>query len=445
MLRFLQDGNGQEPTPEEAAKKPFKRYEVNILVDNSRTKGAPVVFDTNPSYNNVFGQIEKMAQFGTLVTDFTMIQAGSLLRANGGFLILEIDAILQNPYVWEALKRTLKNKKAQIEDVNDSLGMTSTTSMKPEPIPLQLNVVLLGRSEYFHFLQESDDAFNKTFKVRADFDYEVKRGLETGKFFCQFISRVCRENKLPHFTPAATQIIVYSSRLAGDKNKLSLQFGTLVGIIMEAAYWARKNHHRKVDRDDVRKAINEKRFRGSLWEEKVWENIERETLMIDVQGERVGQINGLAVYSMGESAFGRPSRITAATYMGKPGIIAIEREAKMSGPSYDKGNMIVNGYLGNLFAQDFPLSVTISLTFEQSYNGIDGDSASSTELYAILSALSGFPIKQGIAVTGSVNQWGEIQAIGGVNEKVEGFFRLCEQRGLNGSRVSSFPRRTGTT
>ncbi len=437
---FLQDGEDEEQQTEEIPKKPFIRYEVNVLVDNSRSKGAPVIFDTNPSYNNVFGRIEKIVQYGALVTDFTMIQAGSLLRANGGFLILEIDAILQNPHVWESLKRALKNKQIQIEDVNDSFGMSSTTSMKPEPIPLGLNVVLLGRSEYFHFLQESDDAFNKTFKVRADFDYEVRRNLETEKLFCQFIARVCRENKLPHFTPeAATQIIMYSSRLAGDQNKLSLQFGTLVGIIMEAAYWAKKNRHRRVDKLDVRKAIDEKRFRGSLWEEKVWEQIERETLLIDVQGERIGQINGLAVYSMGEYSFGRPSRITATTFMGKPGIVSIEREAKLSGPTYNKGNLIVNGFLGNMFAQEFPLSVTINMTFEQQYNGIDGDSASSTELYAILSALSGYPIKQGIAVTGSVNQWGEVQAIGGVNEKVEGFFRLCEQRGLNGDQGVIIP------
>ena len=423
-----------------SASKAFIRYEVNLLVDNSRLKGAPVIFDSNPSYYNIFGRIEKQAQYGTLLTDFTMVQAGSLLRANGGFLILEIDAILQNPQVWEALKRNLKNKRVQIEDINDQFGYNSTTSLKPEPIPLLLNVILLGRSEYFQFLQESDDAFNKTFKVRADFDYEVKRSPQAEQLFCQFIARVCRENKLPHFnSEAASQLIVYSSRLAGDQEKLSLQFGEMVGTIMEAAYWARRNHHRIVAGGDVIKAIHEKRFRVSLWEEKVWERIESETLLIDVDGARTGQINGLAVYSLGEYAFGRPSRITATTFLGKPGIMSIEREAKLSGPSYNKGNMIISGFLGNIFAQQFPLSVTVNLTFEQQYSGIDGDSASSTELYAILSALSDYPIKQGIAVTGSVNQWGEVQAIGGVNEKIEGFFKLCQQRGLTGEQGVIIP------
>ncbi len=432
--------NGQEPPAETPPEKKFLRYQVNLLVDNSRVKGAPVFFDSNPSYYNVFGRIEKRPQFGTLLTDFTMIQAGSLLRANGGFLILEIDAILQNPNVWEALKRALKNRKVQIEDIADQFGYNTTTSLKPEPIPLSLNVVLLGRSEYFQFLQESDDTFNKTFKVRADFDYEVKRNDQSEKLFSQFIARVCRENRLPHFTaPAASRLIVYSSRLAGDKNKLSLQFGDMVGIIMEAAYWARRNKHRRVEEDDVLTAIREKRFRVSLVEEKIWDRIERETLLIGVKGKRTGQINGLAVYSMGEYSFGRPSRITATTYLGKPGIVSIEREAKLSGPTYNKGNLIISGFLGNTFAQRYPLSVSISLTFEQQYSGIDGDSASSTELYAILSALSGFPIHQGRAVTGSVNQWGEIQAIGGVNEKVEGFFKLCEQRGLPGDQGVVIP------
>mgnify|MGYP002640176231 CR=1 FL=1 len=422
-------------SPQQIQKALMQRYIVNLLVDNSRQKGAPVVIDTNPSYYNLFGRIGKKAVMGAWYSDFTMITEGALLQANGGFLILDIQAVLQNAHVWEHLKRALKNKSLQIEDVNEQFGFSSTTSLKPEPIPLDINVVLLGRSDYFHYLQEVDDAFNKTFKVRADFDYEVTRTAQNEHLLCQFIARVCREGKLPHFSSqAATQIIVYSSRLAGDKGKLSLQFGTLVGLITESAYWAKKQKHRQVQREDVRKAISEKRFRGSLYEEKVWENIESETLMIDVTGSRVGQINGLAVYSMGDNSFGKPSRITATSYLGEPGIISVEREAKLSGKTYDKGNLIINGFLGNTFAQNFPLSVTITLTFEQNYGGIDGDSASSTEIYAILSALSGFPIKQGIAVTGSVNQWGEIQAIGGVNEKIEGFFHLCEIRGLTGDQ-----------
>ena len=444
VQEFVGMETGQEEeegaSPVQIQKALMQRYKVNLLVDNCRQKGAPVIVDTNPSYYNLFGRIEKKAVMGTWYSDFTMITAGALLKANGGFLILDIQNVLQNVHVWDSLKRALKNKSLQIEDVNEQFGFSSTTSLKPEIIPLSLNVVLLGRSDYFHYLQEVDDAFNKSFKVRADFDYEVTRSAENELLLCQFIARVCRESKLPHFTAqAATQIIVFSSRLAGDKGKLSLQFGTLVGLITESAYWAKRQKHRQVQKEDVRQAIVEKRFRGSLYEEKVWENIESETLLIDVSGERVGQINGLAVYAMGDNSFGKPSRITATTYMGKPGIIAVEREAKLSGKTYDKGNLIINGYLGQTFAQNFPLSVSITLTFEQSYGGIDGDSASSTEIYAILSALSGFAIKQGIAVTGSVNQWGEIQAIGGVNEKIEGFFHLCELRGLTGEQGVIIP------
>jgi len=418
----------------------MQRFKINLLVDNCRQKGAPVIVDNNPSFYNLFGRIGKQAVMGGWVSDFTMITSGAMLKANGGFLILDIQNVLQSGNVWEYLKRTLKNKKLQIEDVNEQLGFNATTSLRPEPIPLDMNVILLGRSDHFHYLQEVDDAFNKTFKVRADFDYEVTRNAKNEQLLCRFIAKVCRENKTRHFSSqAATQIIVFSSRLAGDKGKLSLQFGTLVGLITESVFWAKKEKHRLVQIEDVRKAIAEKRFRGSLYEEKVWENIESESLMIDVKGEHIGQINGLAVYSMGDNSFGKPSRITATCYMGKSGIISVEREAKLSGKTYDKGNLIINGFLGQTFAQNFPLSVTITLTFEQSYGGIDGDSASSTEIYVILSALSRIPIKQGIAVTGSVNQWGEIQAIGGVNEKIEGFFHLCELRGLTGEQGVIIP------
>lgn len=427
-------------TPQQTQQALLQRYKVNLLVDNCRQKGAPVIVDTNPSYYNLFGRIGKEAVMGGWYSDYTMITSGAMLRANGGFLILDIHNVLQSGNVWENLKRTLKNKSLQIEDLNEQYGFNATTSLQPEAIPLDLNVILLGRSDHFHYLQEVDDAFNKTFKVRADFDFEVNRNPVNEHLLCQFIAKVCRENRTPHFTPqAATQVIVYSSRLAGDKSKLSLQFGTLVGLITESVYWARKQKHRQVQEQDVRKALLEKRFRGSLYEEKVWENIENETQMIDVQGERIGQINGLAVYAMGDNSFGKPSRITATTYMGEPGIISVEREAKLSGKTYDKGNLIINGFLGQTFAQNFPLSVTITLTFEQSYGGIDGDSASSTEVYVILSALSRIPIKQGIAVTGSVNQWGEIQAIGGVNEKIEGFFHLCKLRGLTGDQGVMIP------
>ncbi|MCF7824865.1 MAG: AAA family ATPase [Candidatus Marinimicrobia bacterium] len=427
-------------SPQQLQQNLLGRYQVNLLVDNCRQKRAPVIVDNNPSYYNLFGRIDKKAVMGGWYSDFTMITAGTLLKANGGFLILDMQLVMQNMNVWEPLKRTLKTKSLQIEDVNEQFGYSSTTSLKPEPIPLDINVIILGRSDHFHYLQEVDETFNTTFKVRADFDYEATRSTENERLLCQFIARVCRQSKLPHFTPeACSEVIVHSSRLAGDKEKLSLQFGSLVGIINESAYWAKKQKHRQVLSGDVQRAISEKRFRGSLFEEKVWENVESETVMIDVAGERVGQINGLAVYSTGDNSFGKPSRITATTYMGEPGIISVEREAKLSGKTFDKGNLIINGYLGQTFAQNFPLSVTVTLTFEQSYGGIDGDSASSTEIYVILSALSRIPIKQGIAVTGSVNQWGEIQAIGGVNEKVEGFFHMCKMRGLTGDQGVIIP------
>ena len=439
---FLETKKGSNSQEESGAPPmdPFNRYKVNILVDNSHQQGAPVVYDPNPTYYNLFGRIEKQARFGMLITDFTHIQAGSLLKANGGYLVLEIDNLLRQPLVWEALKQALRNGWVQIEDLDQQLGFSSISALKCGPIPLDVKVVLLGRSEYFHFLQETDDVFNKTFKVRADFDYEVTRKPENEYLFARFVARVCRENKLPSFkADAVAEIINHAARLAEDQEKLSLRFGLFVNLIHEAAYWARQNKHRLVRREDVKRALEERRFRLSLFEEKVWEQIQKETLLIDVTGEKVGQINGLAVYSLGEYHFGKPTRVTATTYMGRKGIISVERQAGLSGPTYDKGNYIIRGFLGQTFAQQHPLTVDITLTFEQSYGGIDGDSASSTELYAILSALSGFPIKQSLAVTGSVNQWGHIQAIGGVNEKIEGFFRVCKCRGLTGEQGVIIP------
>ncbi|MCF7796565.1 MAG: AAA family ATPase [Lentisphaeria bacterium] len=422
------------------AENPFIRYRVNILVDNSAQKGGPVIVDTNPTYYNVFGRIEKRAILGGLITDFTMIQAGSLLRANGGILILDIEAVLQNPYVWDALKRSLRNQKVQIEDVNEQFGFSSITSMKPEPIPLTVRVILMGRSDYFQYLQGVDDNFRKTFKVRADFDYEVQRSPSVEQEYAAFIARVCKERKLPPFSAdGVAAILAHGSRLADDQTKLSLQFGELVSVLMEAAHYGQRGDHKTISADDVHKAIAERRFRMGLVEEKIQERYDRGTILVDTTGEKVGQINGLAVYSVGESGFGKPVRITATTFMGKSGVINVERMAKLSGKTYDKGIYIISGYLGHIFAQEYPLSLSISITFEQSYSGVDGDSASSTELYAILSSLSGYPIKQGIAVTGSVNQYGEIQPIGGVNEKIEGFFKVCSQKGLTGEQGVIIP------
>ena len=425
------------PSPAQSA---FHRYQVNVLVDRKGQKGAPVIFETNPTYNNLFGYIEKRAVMGTLMTDFSMVQAGSLLRANGGYLLLDIEAVLKNSLVWEALKRALQNKYLHIEDMAAGMGF-GTTSLRPEPIPLEVKVVLIGSYHLFQLLQNHDSKFNKTFKVRADFDFEVKRSEDTMQQYARFIARVCKEEKLLPLSPKGVAAIVeYGEKQVADKDKLSLRFGSIQTVLKEADYWARKKNARVVSDKYVQKALKEHRFRYNLYEEKVQENYVDETILIDLDGAIVGQVNALAVYQVGDLAFGRPSRITAETYLGKEGIINIERESKLSGKTHDKGVLILSGYLGRTFAQKYPLNLSASITFEQSYGGIDGDSASSTELYAILSSLSGVPIHQGIAVTGSVNQKGQVQAIGGVNHKIEGFFDVCKAKGLTGRQGVMIPK-----
>ncbi len=376
---------------------------------------------------------------GAIVTDFSMVQAGSLLRANGGYLILEIESLIMHPAVWEALKRSLQMKQMCIEDFTVGMGL-ATASLKPEPIPLDVKVILVGNYQIFELLQNSDPRFNKIFKVRADFDYETARSDQSIQLYARFVARVCQEEGLLPFTPQGVAAIVeFGEKVIANKNKLSLRFGPIVGIVKEADYWARKADAQKITDTHVVKAFTEYRFRYNLYEEKVHESYTDETIMIDVQGATVGQVNALAVYQMGDISFGRPSRITAETYMGKHGIVSIEREAQLSGKTHDKGVLILSGYLGRTFARKYPLSLSISITFEQSYHGIDGDSASSTELYAILSSLAADPISQGIAVTGSVNQKGEVQAIGGVNQKIEGFFDVCKSKGLTGQQGVIIP------
>jgi lon-related putative ATP-dependent protease len=422
-----------------AAKPSFQRYEVNVLVEQKALKGAPVIFETNPTYHNVFGLIEKRAHMGTLTTDFTMVQAGSLLRANGGYLIMEIESVLMNPYVWEALKRALQNKLLHIEDIASGLGF-GASSLRPEPLPLDVKVILLGSYHPFRLLQNYDSKFNKIFKVRADFDHEVEKNEDTVQQYAQFIARACKEEELLPLTPKGVAAIVeFGEKYIANQNKLSIRFGPIMGILKEADYWARKKNARRVTDKHVIKAFNDHRFRYNLYEEKIHENYLDDTIMIDVDSDVVGQVNALSVYQLGDISFGRPTRITAETYMGKQGVINIEREAKLSGKTHDKGVLILSGYLGRTFAQNYPLSLSISITFEQSYGGIDGDSASSTELYAIISSLADIPVNQGIAVTGSVNQKGKIQAIGGVNQKIEGFFDVCKSKGLSGKQGVMIP------
>ncbi|MGB5987768.1 MAG: ATP-binding protein, partial [Desulfobacterales bacterium] len=421
------------------AEDPFQKYRVNILVDRRGTQGAPVVFETNPNFYNLFGRIEKRAHMGTVSTHFSMVQAGSLLRANGGFLILEIESVLMSSQVWEALKRALQNKRLFLEDPPTEMGRGSF-SLRPQPIPLAVKVVLVGSYSLFQLLQNNDSKFNKIFKVRADFDFEVKRDSSTTQKYAQLIARSCKRLDLKHFTPQGVAAMVDQGvRQAGDRDKLSIRFGPLLDLLQEAHYWAEQAQASLVSAEHVERALKECRFRYNLYEEKIHQSFVDGSILLDLEGAVVGQVNALAVYQIGDIAFGRPSRITAETYLGKRGVINIEREAKLSGKTHDKGVLILSGFLGRTFAQERPLSLAISITFEQSYGGIDGDSASSTELYAILSSLSGVPIRQGIAVTGSVNQKGEVQSIGGANEKIEGFFDVCREKGFNGNQGVLIP------
>jgi lon-related putative ATP-dependent protease len=439
---FVPGDRGEPPAAGElpqAQRPPLQEYQVNVLVHRRLAGGAPAIFETNPTYGNVFGRIEKRATMGGVNTDFTLVMAGSLLAANGGFLIMDIESLLLHPYVWEALKRALQTKCLSIEDLPEESG-PGTTSLRPEPIPLEVKVILLGSYEAFEGLQNFDSRFNKIFRVRADFDDEVEHTPDAEDLYARFIARVCREEALLPFNRGGVAAVVeFGQKHVADQRKLTLQFGRLVAVLKEADYWARRQRARLVSERHVVRAFQEHRFRYGLYEQKVHESYRDGSILIDVTGAVTGQVNGLAVYQIGDYAFGRPVRITAATFMGRPGVINIEREAELSGSTHDKGVLILSGYLGSVFAQRHPLNLAISIAFEQSYNEIDGDSASSAELYAILSSLSGIPIRQGIAVTGSVNQRGRVQAIGMINHKIEGFFEVCREKGLTGEQGVIMP------
>jgi lon-related putative ATP-dependent protease len=422
---------------------PYKldKYKINVVIDNSRQTGAPVIYETNPSYNNLFGRIEKKSFQGYIYTDYTMIKAGSLLAANGGYLIIDADQLLKDNSAYEALKRALRSRQLRIEDINAFYGYSTTTSLKPALVPLNVKVVLVGKVSIYRLLHNYDEEFRKIFKVRADFDNEVKETSDSIRKYIQFIARVVNEEKLLHFdSEGAAAVIEYGFRRSDHQKKMSIQFGEIVRIIREASFWAKKGRQKLVSGKDVDKAIEERIYRHNLVEEKVHESILENTINVDVHGFKVGQINGLAVYNLGDYSFGRPSRITVNTYIGNKGIINIEREAKLSGRIHNKGLLVFSGYFSQKFGASMPLSFSASITFEQSYGTIDGDSASSTELYALLSSLSQIPINQSIAVTGSVNQKGEVQAIGGANEKIEGFFQVCKSRGLTGNQGVIIPK-----
>ena len=418
----------------------FDRYKVNLMVDNEHQEGAPVVFENNPSYYNLIGRVDFRARLGALTTDFTMIKAGALHKANGGYLILQAMDVLTSPLSWDALKKTLRSGEVRIENIAEHYGLIPTSTLKPEPIPVDVKVIIIGNPFIYHVLYAFDEDFRKLFKVKADFDTEMARNGEHVEKYAQFIAGRVQEDKLKQFDKSGVaKIVEYGSRLIQDKEKLSTRFIEIADIVSEASYWASRNGNDLVMAEDVQKAIDQKIYRSNLIEQKIQELIEEGVIMIDTQGEKVGQVNALSVYSIGDYMFGRPSKITARTYIGKSGVTAIDRETKMSGPIHDKGVLILSGYLASKYAQDKPLPLGASVAFEQLYEGVEGDSASSTELYALLSSLSDLPINQEIAVTGSVNQKGEIQPIGGAIQKIEGFFEVCKAKGLTGSQGVIIP------
>jgi len=421
-------------------KKVFVKYQVNLLVDHRHSKGAPVIREPNPTYYNLIGRIEYVSHFGSMSTDFTMVGPGALNKANGGYLILQAMDVLNNFMAWEALKRVIRNGEIKVEDINEQFRVITTTSLKPKPIPADIKIIMVGPPWLYQILYKFDEDFRKMFKIKADFDIEMDRDVDKVKKYAAFIKVRCEEEGLRHFDRrAVAKVVEYGSRLTEDQSKLSARFMYIADILRESDYWAGQDNAAYVDAPHVEKAIHEKIYRSNLIEEKIVELINRNILMIDVDGAVAGQVNGLAVIDIGEYMFGKPSRITATTYMGKSGVVDIERQVKMGGRIHSKGIMILSGYLGGKFAQNTPLSLNASICFEQSYDGVDGDSASSTEVYCLLSSLSGVPINQSIAVTGSMNQHGMVQPVGGINEKVEGYYHVCKAKGLTGEQGVIIP------
>ena len=419
---------------------PTNRYRVNLIVDNSKLEGAPVVMELNPTHQRLFGMTEKEASFGALVTDYTMIQGGSAHRANSGFLVVPVEDLLTQPLAWDSLKRTIMNERLEIEEIQERLGFMITKTLRPEPIPFDAKVILIGNPQLYYLLYQLDRDFKELFKVKADFDVTMDRNDENAKRYASFICAVCKKEDLKHLDPSGIAAIVeYSSRLASDQKKLSTRFAAVADIIREASFYAGEEGVEHTSKTHVDRALEEKVYRSNLIQKKIEEMISRDVLLIDTEGEKVGQVNGLAVLALGDYGFGRPNRLTASVGVGREGIVDIERESKMGGPIHTKGVMILSGFLNGRYAHDKPLSLSARLVFEQSYSGVEGDSASSTELYALLSALSGKPIKQYLAVTGSVNQKGEVQAIGGVNEKIEGFYEVCKVKELNSNQGVVIP------
>jgi lon-related putative ATP-dependent protease len=444
---FLLDDSEQQQIvkqPVDVSRDPrFRRYMINIMVAAEKPADVcerPIVEELNPTYGNLIGRIEHIAQMGALVTDFLLLKPGSLHRANGGFLLVDARKLLMSPFAWEALKRAIKAREIKIEQPLETAGFMSTQTIDPETIPLNVKVILFGDRQLYYLLSEADPDFGRLFKVQADFDDTIPRNGENDVAYARLIASIVHEHDLKHVErDAIARLIEQGARIADDRERLSIEIGRIADIVREADYWAGQQGHSRITRKDVERAIDEQIQRADRLRDRSQEIIERDIVMIDTQGANIGQINGLSVLQLGSFAFGKPTRITARVRMGRGRVTDIEREVKLGGPLHSKGVMILWGFLAGRFAQDVPLALAASLVFEQSYGGVDGDSASSTELYALLSALSEVPIKQGFAVTGSVNQWGEVQAIGGVNEKIEGFFDVCSARGLTGEQGVLIP------
>lgn len=443
LLRTKPREESQTTGPAEQSadsQKSLRRYEVNVIVDNTGVEEAPVVSEFSPTPYNVMGRVEREAQFGALQTDLTMIRPGSLHRANGGYYVVRVEELLRNPIAWEGLKRCLKDGRITIEETAERLGFMATKGLAPEPIPLDVKTILIGSPMVYHSLYNYDPDFVELFKVKADFDSTMDRTEENVRDYAAFVCALGdKENLLPVDRRGVSKLVEHSSRLAEDQTKLSTRFSEISDIIREANFWASKDGSPRITAKYMSEAVDKKVNRSDLVRDKIVEMIRRGTISIDTEGEAVGQVNGLAVLSLGDFSFGRPGRITVSVSPGRDGLIDIEREARLGGRLHTKGVMILGGYLADRHAQDIPLSLVARLTMEQSYEEVEGDSASSAELYALLSRLADLPVKQGIAVTGSVNQKGQVQAIGGVNQKVEGFFDVCRAKGLTGNQGVMIP------
>jgi len=437
-----QESQQASPGQESNLSPSFERYSINVLVDNKDTHGAPVVYEANPTYHNLFGRVDHVMQAGGMATtNFTRIKPGALHRANGGYLVINAREVLINPFSWDALKRCIRNSEIKIEDVLEQYRFLTLVSIKPEPVPLKAKIIMIGSPWIYNLLFYMEPDYRKLFKVKAEFDNHIVRAPDVIRDYALFVSSHCKhENLLPFSRSAVCGLLEYAARSVEDQEKLSSQFLEISDLLREADYWARKGNKTIVDAEVFKRTVEEKVYRSNRIEMRIQEMIGEGTLLVDTVGSEVGQVNGLSVIQLGDYTFGRPARVTARVYMGSGKMVNIEREVKLSGPIHDKGLLILTGYLGGQYAHDKPLAFSASICFEQSYEGVEGDSASSTELYALLSALSGVPLKQEIAVTGSVNQLGKVQPIGGVNYKIEGFFAVCKLKGLTGGQGVMIPK-----